>query len=119
MTIRGGVKGKLPGAKVTAPGGNKQGSMAVGIFLSLGGKATFKATYTDMTGCTTGVRGKGVRAVVTDAAVFAIIQSLHGEFLWMLFGSPNTHFKGLVVAAVTVKAHFNVALVIKDNCLDR
>lgn len=81
--------------------------------LGRAGKFALESLYANVTGGTTGVGGKGVGAVMADTTVFARIERLHGKFFWMFFGCTFAHFKGLIMAAGTVKPHVNMPLVLE------
>ena len=74
--------------------------------------------HADMTCRTAGIRGKGLLPVMAGAAVFTLVQRLHGKVL-LFFCRADLHFKNLAMAVRAVQTSFNVHAVIKNHGLDR
>lgn len=79
----------------------------------------FKSLDADVARCAPGIGREGDIAIVTNTAILAGIKSLHIEFARFFFRCAHPHFKGLVMAACTVKSHIYMAFVTEDNAFYR
>ncbi len=64
-----------------------------------------------------GVGGEGHLSVVAGAAVFTLIEALHGEVAGF-FSRPRRHFKEALVTVIAGKPLIHMLLVVEDNGLN-